>query len=292
MKLKLRFAIVVLMTAMSSLAFGQALQDHYFDSNGIKIRYVEQGTGQPVVLIHGYTMSVEPGWFDAGVFQQLAKNYHVIAFDCRGHGKSDKPHDAKQYGAEMALDVVRLLDHLKIKKAHIVGYSMGSMITAKLLTMKPERFLSATLGGHGGVLAPPETVIKGFEQIGAEMEKGSMRTLMGSLTPQGQSPPTEEQLKQAEAIFLAGKDTAALAAVARGFTDLAFTESQAAAIKVPTIALIGTDDPLIEVVKKLKTAMPALKVVGIQKANHMTAPPRPEFIAALHEFLKANSIRK
>jgi pimeloyl-ACP methyl ester carboxylesterase len=124
------------------------------------------------------------------------------------------------------------------------------------------------------------------------MDKGSLRTLMVALTPPGQAPPTEEQIKQTNAAFLAGQDTAALAAVSRGLPELAFTESQAAAIKVPTIALIGTADSFIEGIKKLKNAMPALKVVEIQKATHMTAPAQPEFIAALQEFLKANSIRK
>ena len=124
MRLKLRLAVVLLMAATSSLAVGQSLQDKFFDSNGVRIRYVEQGTGEPVVLIHGFGAKAE-AWVNSKVFQQLRKNYRVIALDCRGHGKSNKPHNPKQYGKEMALDVVRLLDYLKIEKAHIVGGSMG-----------------------------------------------------------------------------------------------------------------------------------------------------------------------
>ncbi len=124
-------------------------QDKFFDSDGVRIRYVEQGSGEPIVPVHGFARNIER-WVETGVIKNLAKDHRVIALDCRGHGKSDKPHDPKQYGPEMGKDVVRLLDHLGIPKAHIVGYSMGGAITAHLLTMNPERFLTATLGGPGG----------------------------------------------------------------------------------------------------------------------------------------------
>ncbi len=292
MKPIFRFAVVLLMAGMSSLVFGQSPSDQFFDSNGVRIRYIEQGAGEPVVLVHGYTGTAEANWVASKVFDELAKNFRVIALDCRGHGKSDKPHDPKQYGQEMALDVVRLLDHLKIRKAHIVGYSMGALITAKLLTMKPERFPTATLGGQGGLLDPTETDLKLHDQLAADMEKGSLRSLILALTPKGQPAPTDEQIKQSETSLLSGKDTAALAAVARSLRDLKITEAQVAAIKVPTLAIIGTADPLIEYVNKLKKAMPALKVVPVEGARHITAFGRPEFIQALQEFLKANSIKK
>ena len=117
----------------------------FFDSNGVRLRYVEQGDGQPIVLLHGNGNTLQ-SWIDAGVFKNLAADFRVIAFDARGHGKSAKPHDPKQYGPEMARDVVRLLDHLSIPKAHIIGYSMGAGTTLQLLTMNPERFLTAVLG--------------------------------------------------------------------------------------------------------------------------------------------------
>jgi pimeloyl-ACP methyl ester carboxylesterase len=292
MKPIFRLAIVLLMAGMSSLVFGQDRQDQFFDSNGVRIRYIEQGMGEPVVLVHGYTGSIEMNWVAPKVFEELAKNFRVIALDCRGHGKSDKPHDPKQYGQEMALDVARLLDHLKIQKAHIVGYSMGALITAKLLTMKPKRFLAATLGGQGAMLDPTDTEIKLFEQLAADIEKGSMRTLVSLISPKGQPMPSEEVMKQAEASFLGGQDLAALAAVARSIPNLKITDAQVAAIKVPTIAIIGSADPLIEGVNKLKKAMPTLKVVPVEGASHITAFGRPEFIQALQEFLKANSIKK
>ena len=80
-----------------------------------------------MVLVHGFTANIQVQWGVPGVITKLEPDYKVIALDNRGHGKSDKPHDPKLYGPESVNDVVRLLDHLKIEKAHIVGYSMGGV---------------------------------------------------------------------------------------------------------------------------------------------------------------------
>ena len=92
-----------------------ALEDKFFDSKGVTIRYVDVGRGEPVVLVHGFSSSVEGNWGAPGVIAALEKDFRVVALDCRGHGKSDKPHDAAAYGNEMVEDVARLLDHLGIR---------------------------------------------------------------------------------------------------------------------------------------------------------------------------------
>ena len=126
-------------------------EEGYFDSNGVKIHYIVEGHGEPVLLIHGFTANIQFQWALPGVIKALSPDYQVIAYDNRGHGKSDKPHDPKKYGVEMVEDAVRLLDHLKIKDAHVVGYSMAAMITSKLMATHPERVRTATLGGSGGL---------------------------------------------------------------------------------------------------------------------------------------------
>src|SRR5262249_39083839 len=128
--------------------------DGYFTtSDGVKIHYIEAGkktaTGAPVILIHGYTGTARGNWFTNGVADALAGKHWVVAIDCRGHGKSDKPHDASKYGPRMSQDVIELMDHLKIDKAHVHGYSMGGMITGQLLAKHPERLLTAAFGGSG-----------------------------------------------------------------------------------------------------------------------------------------------
>ncbi len=134
-------------------AFTYAKQvDRFVDSAGVRIRYIDVGPrdGEPVVLIHGGFGSIEWHWGESGVIDALDDDYRVIALDCRGHGKSDKPLDPEMYGNEMVDDVVRLLDHLKIDKAHIVGYSLGGRIAYKLVADHPKRVISAMPCGIDG----------------------------------------------------------------------------------------------------------------------------------------------
>ena len=118
-----------------------------FDSHGVKIAYAVRGQGTPVVLIHGWLSSGWINWDLPGTSDLLAKDHQVITLDMPAHGLSDKPAASEAYGPELVEHVVRLMDHLKIKKAHVVGYSMGGIITAKLLAKHPDRVLSGVLGG-------------------------------------------------------------------------------------------------------------------------------------------------
>src|SRR5262245_57583846 len=122
-------------------------------SDGVKIHYYVKGKGTAVILIHGYTGSAEGNWIANGIFDALAKNHMVVALDCRNHGKSDKP---QLNGPGKAEDVVELMDHLKIQKAHFHGYSMGGGITARLLGMIPDRMITAAFGGSGIPEVDPE----------------------------------------------------------------------------------------------------------------------------------------
>ena len=108
-----------------------------------------QGTGEPVILIHGLYASGQMNWGLPGVIADLAQHYQVIALDCRGHGQSDKPTGEGDYGVKMVDDVVRLMDHLDMASANLIGYSMGGLITLKLAVTHPERVHSVILGGMG-----------------------------------------------------------------------------------------------------------------------------------------------
>jgi pimeloyl-ACP methyl ester carboxylesterase len=113
----------------------------------VKIHYLTAGTtGSWVVLIHGYSDNADRMWFRTGIAPALAKNHRIVALDNRNHGKSDKPQPG---GSGKAQDVVELMDHLKIDRAHIHGYSMGGGMTGQLLAMIPQRFITAGFGGSG-----------------------------------------------------------------------------------------------------------------------------------------------
>jgi pimeloyl-ACP methyl ester carboxylesterase len=123
-------------------------QDGFFTTkDGIKIHYLTHGAGGSwVVLVHGYSDNAQRMWFNTGIAPELARRHRVVAIDNRNHGQSDKPIPG---GSGRAQDVVELMDHLKIERAHIHGYSMGGGIVASLLGMIPERFITAGFGGSG-----------------------------------------------------------------------------------------------------------------------------------------------
>jgi pimeloyl-ACP methyl ester carboxylesterase len=260
-------------------------EDFFFDSAGIKIHYTVEGKGEPVILVHGFSASILMNWGAPGVIKALADQYQVIALDNRGHGQSDKPHAPSAYGPEMANDVVRLMDHLGLRKAHIVGYSMGGFITNYLLANHPERFVTATLGGAGwqdpGDAAPLEELAKSLE------EGKGIGPLVVALTPKGQPPPTEQAIEAANTIFMAGNDPLALAAAARGLS-LSVSESQLRGNKVPVLALIGELDPLKAGVDRMDGVVPGLQVVVIPRATHISAFAQPLFISSLKSFLAAH----
>ena len=114
------------------------------DVNGCPINYLVAGTGDPVMLIHGFASSLQGNWRAPGVIDAIvAAGRQVIAIDCRGHGRSGKPHDPQAYaGTAMADDAIAVLDHLAIATADLAGYSMGGYLSAVLLLNHPERFRS------------------------------------------------------------------------------------------------------------------------------------------------------
>lgn len=151
--------LVAAFTAQSAKIKTEQPKDGWFTtSDNIKIHYLTLGDkGSWVVLIHGFTGNAKGNWFDNGIAQALAKNHRVVAIDNRNHGMSDKP---QKNGPGRALDTIELMDHLKIDKAHIGGYSMGGAFTGSLLASHPERFITAHFGGAGIMETDPEWIAK------------------------------------------------------------------------------------------------------------------------------------
>ena len=269
-------------------------QDKFFDSAGVQIRYVEKGAGEPVVLIHGYTSYIERDWTENGVMDNLSKDYRVIALDLRAHGKSGKPHDPTQYGAQVSQDVMRLLDHLGIRRAHIVGYSYGAVTTAKLLTTDPERFVTAILGGSSGRRNWTAQNARDAELEALELERGlPYRSLTLRTWPSDEPPPSEEVLRERSREYVGRNDPLAHAAMLRARAGEAVTDAQLTSVRVPTLAIVGSADGALVGVKALKTAWSALNVVVIEGATHSRergAPRRPEFVQAIRAFLAVHRV--
>ena len=171
-----RAAFMLLCALAAAPAIAEDPSHAFFTtSDGVKIHYMQLGKkGSYVVLIHGYTGSAEGNWFANGVAVALAKNHRVVALDCRNHGRSDKP---QINGPGKAEDVIELMNHLKIQKAHIHGYSMGGSITGRLLATNPERIITASFGGSGFREVDPAFIAKlppdreGTDPLEAEVSK-------------------------------------------------------------------------------------------------------------------------
>jgi pimeloyl-ACP methyl ester carboxylesterase len=144
---RLASTMVLLVLGAAAAIAEEPTHEYFTTSDGIKIHYMRLGSnGSPVVLVHGYTGSAEGNWFRNGVAEALAESHRVVAIDCRNHGRSDKP---QPRGPGRWEDVIELMDHLKIDRAHLHGYSMGGSITGRVLAAHPERLITASFGGSG-----------------------------------------------------------------------------------------------------------------------------------------------
>lgn len=292
------FSLVIL----SAWAFGAAqpagpsTEIGFFDSKGVKIRYAAAGEGEPVMLVHGWMSDASMWGRDAAGNPRLTPppGFRVIALDCRGHGQSDKPHDRALYGTEMAMDVIRLMDHLKIPKAQLVGYSMGAFIVGWIAATHPDRVISAVYGGQVPLVigAPPsgsrETAV--FAKA-AEEGKG-MGLYILEVFPPGRPKPTLEQANVLAEFMLKGKDPQALAAAGLSFDDLDVTEKDLAACPAPALFIYGSleSEHLKGRVEALRKALSRAEVVVIEGGDHITSPARPAFGEAIREFLTRTRI--
>lgn len=292
MRSSIRGAAIALLCFVLMPVIGLA-QDKFFDSNAVRIRYVEQGSGDAIVLLHGDGSTLD-SWIDSGVLPNLAQDYRVIAFDARGSGKSGKPHEVKAYGREMGLDVIRLLDHLGIRKAHIIGYSMGAHITAQLLTTHDERFVSVTLGGAAGRFRWTDEQAACAEEEASERERECVsRSQIYRLAPTNAPKPDEEAIKKLSAACMANpnEDRFARAARTRAQKEQVITSAKVTIVKVPTLDIVGSLDGYLADFQELKKQRPEVKLVVIDGATHggaRGASLRPEFIVAIREFIASN----
>jgi pimeloyl-ACP methyl ester carboxylesterase len=263
--------------------------ERYFDANGVRIRYVDAGTGPVVVLVHGFTGDIERSWVNTGLLADLSRDHRVLALDLRGHGHSDKPHDPRAYD-ELAIDVIRLLDHLQIEKSHVVGYSLGGIIVAKLLTTHPARFSSAVLGSAAYRRSRGERADQATEEAAREIEAGIYRALIVSTAPTDEPPPSEDAIRARSREIAASVDVRAHAALMRARRALLVSDAEIAAVRVPTLAVVGSADPALPRVQAMRKRWPGLQVEIVPGAAHPTVherglPRRPEFTRAIRRHI-------
>ncbi len=242
----------------------------YVGSGDARIHYFERGRGTPVILVHGLGITGGLNWIVPGIVRRLARSFHVIAIDCRGHGRSGKPHDQRQYGTEMVGDIVRVMDHFGFERAHVVGYSMGGFITLKMLTMHPERLLSACPCGAGWT-PHPEAELAFITECAVSVEQGAgFLPLIRWLQPKGMPPKFFEPWLP-DTLMRLINDLNAIAPLLRGMQDLAVTEKELRTNRVPCLAIIGEIDPIRQFADQMAEATAGMEYLVVPKADHLWA---------------------
>jgi pimeloyl-ACP methyl ester carboxylesterase len=234
----------------------------FFSSDGVRIAYLDvvpaSGSGDPVVLVHGFASNHAVNWVNTLWVKALRDaGYRVIALDNRGHGRSDKLYRPEDYHTEvMADDVRRLLDHLGIERADVMGYSMGARITAFLALRHPERVRSAMLGGLGSHLVEgvglPLGIADALEAPSADGLQDPMQRMFRLFAEQTKS------------------DLKALAACIRGSRQV-LSRDEVARIAVPTLVSVGTKDPIAGSPHDLAALMPNARALDIPGRDHNLA---------------------
>lgn len=284
--LDLRVALPLLaVLCVPSGLVGQEMDsaERFFDSDGVRIRYIDRGEGEAVILLHGFALSAEVNWGLTGLLASLPEKYRMLALDQRGHGRSDKPHDPEDYGLAFVEDVIRLLDALEIEKAHVVGYSMGGTLALRLAADHPDRVRSVVIGGAGW--APPGTPLPpGLQEWPAKIERIAEEG--GSLTDAMWLPGWPDPTPEIRA-FLDSNDARALAAVLKAMPAADPTMASVRAIDVPVLAVIGEADFARTAVDALAGVKPDVEVAVLAGKNHATAVFDAELGQVVLNFLRA-----
>jgi len=212
----------------------------------------------PVLLIHGFSSSIVDNWVDTNWVKFLNETgFRVIGLDIRGHGNSQKFYSQEDYSlAKMAGDAIDLLDHLKIAKTHIIGYSMGARVAAKLAMDHANRVERLILGGNG---------------YGMIEGGGGWNIVRDGLLAKHRDEITDPRARAFRAFAeRTGSDRRALAACILGSRQN-FSENDFAGISSTTLIAIGEDDDIAGSGEKLAACMSEARFFSIARRDHMRA---------------------
>jgi pimeloyl-ACP methyl ester carboxylesterase len=243
-----------------------------FAHDDVEIAFLDEGDGEPIVLVHGFASNKEVNWVHPGWLTTLTRaGRRVIALDNRGHGASSKLYDPAAYhSAIMAEDVRALLDHLQLPRADVMGYSMGARNAAFLAVAHPHRVRAVVLGGLGMGL-----VVGGGlpDTIAAALEAPALTAV---------SDPTGRQFRAfAEQTH---SDLRALAACIRGSRQT-LSRADVGRIAVPLLVAVGTNDRIAGPAHDLAALIPGAEALAIPGRDHMLAVGDRTFKAAVVDFL-------
>lgn len=235
--------------------------DRFLHVGNVTIRYRVIGEGPPVLLLHGYTDRVEM-W--VGPADSLARAHQVIVPDLRGFGKSSVPKRVEDYGKAMMWDLVALLDDLSIPRVHVAGYSMGGLLAAHLALEVPERVASVTL--VAGALYVDSAEAQREVAVWADsIEAGrGLAPFFEWILPTFSKKDVAEVAEQLQA----DNTYDALVLSLRSFPQMPLSLQRVRATRVPAILVIGSDDPLTKLSRRMAGEWPHATYIEVPGANH------------------------
>jgi pimeloyl-ACP methyl ester carboxylesterase len=243
-----------------------------FAHEDVEIAFLDEGEGEPIVLIHGFASNKEVNWVAPGWVTTLTRaGRRVIALDNRGHGQSTKLYEPAAYhSATMAQDVRALLDHLALPRADVMGYSMGARIAAFLALADPQRVRAAVLGGLGIHLVEgvglPETIALALEAPTRAEVTDPTGFMFRSFAEQ-----TKSDLRALASCMRGSRQTLSAAEVGR--------------IAAPLLVAVGGKDRIAGSPQALAALIPGARALEIPDRDHMLAVGDRVFKAAVLDFL-------
>jgi pimeloyl-ACP methyl ester carboxylesterase len=243
-----------------------------FNAGPVELAYLDEGDGEPIVLVHGFASNKEVNWVHPGWVATLTRaGRRTIALDNRGHGASTKLYDPALYHSDLMADDIRaLLDHLGLARADVMGYSMGARNTAFLARAHGERVRSAILGG-----------------LGIQLVEGG--GLPGAIAAALEAPLVDDVVDPQARMFRVfadqtKSDRLALAACIRGSRQ-SLSPSDAARITVPMLIAVGTKDKIAGSPHELAALIPGARAIDIPNRDHMLSVGDRTFKEAVLRFL-------
>ena len=244
-----------------------------FAHEDVEIAFLDEGEGEPIVLIHGFASNKEVNWVAPGWVTTLTRaGRRVVALDNRGHGQSTKLYEPAAYhSAIMAQDVRALLDHLALPRADVMGYSMGARIAAFLALADPQRVRAAVLGGLGIHLVDgvglPETIALALEAPTRAEVTDPTGFMFRSFAEQ-----TKSDLRALAACMRGSRQTLSAAEVGR--------------IAAPLLVAVGGKDRIAGSPQALAALIPGARALEIPGRDHMLAVGDRAFKQGVLEFLE------
>lgn len=259
----------------------------FYESDGLQIHYRSFGEagGTPLLLVHGWGVSLEFNWVVTGWTEALSRDRHVIAIDVRGHGQSEKPHCQELYSYRtMARDVLNLMDQFGIERADLMGYSLGSFSGAWLLGHHTDRFRSMVLGGIGD---ENDASIATAPIIAAALRAERAEDVVDPVGRGWRDFVDLDPENDREALALA-----ALQMWPEGFPRQ-LGGPGLARVDIPVLIVNGTNDfPYVETDQDLADAIPGARLVTIPDQDHLGAVFDPSFKDAVVDFLSEVDARR